>query len=84
MGKLAAGATGSKATVSAGDGPSRYRIALRGGLDRSWLAWLDEVAIESGGDVTVLVVTVADQVALRGLLSQLWDLNLTVISVNPA
>ena len=33
--------------------------------------------------VTVLAGPVADQSALRGVLSAIWDLNLTLISVYP-
>jgi hypothetical protein len=34
-----------------------------------------------GSPVTVLNGSVLDQAALRGLLTQIWDLNLTLISV---
>jgi len=33
-------------------------------------------------DITILTGAVADQAALRGILSRIWDLNLTLISVN--
>ena len=33
------------------------------------------------GGVTTLTGPVADQSALRGILSKIWDLNLTLISV---
>ncbi|MBN1249833.1 MAG: hypothetical protein JXC32_19380 [Anaerolineae bacterium] len=69
---------------SATDSPQEYRIAVRGSLDGDWLTWLGEAAIEVVGEVTLVSVTLPDQAALRGLLSQLWDLNLTIVSVNPA
>ena len=77
-------ATMGRRKVSATDSPQEYRIALRGSLDNDWLTWLGEAAIEVVGEVTLVSVTLPDQVALRGLLSQLWDLNLTIVSVNPA
>jgi hypothetical protein len=43
------------------------------------------VAVERADDgaaVTVLSGPVVDQAALRGILNTLWDLNLTLISVN--
>jgi hypothetical protein len=61
-----------------------YRIVVCGSLSSEWLVMLDEARIEPSDNATTLWVTVADQVALRGLLSRLWDLNLTVVSVNPA
>jgi hypothetical protein len=36
---------------------------------------------ESDSPITVLSGPVADQAALRSLLSKIWDLNLTVISM---
>lgn len=62
---------------------SGYRIEVRGSLTSEWLAWLDGVAVEPAGDTTILSVVLADQVALRGFLSRLWDLNVTVVSMNP-
>jgi hypothetical protein len=69
---------------SATDSPQAYRIAVRGSLDRDWLSWLGEAAIEVVGEVTLVSVTLPDQVALRGLLTRLWDLNMTIVAVNPA
>jgi hypothetical protein len=59
-----------------------YEIRVRGRLDESWSDWLNGVtmAFENdarGGGITVLTGHF-DQAALRGLLSRLWDLNLTV------
>ena len=68
--------------------PVRYCIKVRGAIDRRWTEWFDDAAItierdRAGTTTTILTGLVADQAALRGLLSRLWDLNLTVISVNP-
>jgi len=36
---------------------------------------------EDGSPITVLTSPVVDQAALRGLLTKIWDLNLTLVSV---
>jgi len=60
-----------------------YEIVVRGQLDEKWSEWLSGMTITSLGDVTTLTGPVPDQAALRGLLSKIWDLNLTLISVTP-
>ena len=71
-------------------GPDRYvyEIKVRGQLDEHWSDWFDGMAIEvetsrDGSTLTTLTVVVADQPQLRGILSTIWDLNLTVISATP-
>jgi len=63
-----------------------YQIKISGRLDRSWVGWFDGMQIstektENGKPVTVLTGLVVDQVALRGLLTKIWDLNLELISL---
>ena len=62
-----------------------YEIRVRGVLDSSWEEWFEGMTItgtQSGGTpVTVLTAPVADQSALRGMLTRLWDLNLVLESV---
>ena len=63
-----------------------YQIEVQGRLDDSWAGWLDGMALtrahaRDGAPVVVLTGPVADQAALRGLLSRLWDLNLTVVAL---
>lgn len=72
----------------AGDTQRTYSIAVQGRLDESWSGWLGSMVVVAGGadeevPVTTLTGPVADQPALRGILNRLWDLNLTLISVNP-
>ncbi len=63
-------------------GPAaRYEIRVRGRLDESWSEWLGGLTVEHEGDVTMLSGMVADQAALRGALTRLWDLNLTLLAV---
>ena len=57
-----------------------YQIQVRGKLDESWSDWLSGMTITSESDITILTGPVADQAALRGLLSKIWDLNLILIS----
>ncbi len=73
--------------AQAGDRQWIYRIIVQGRLDESWSDWLCGMSISVGRTdddlpVTVLTGRVADQAALRGILDRLWDLNLTLISVN--
>lgn len=61
-----------------------YTIQVEGHLVGEWSAWLEGriVSLESGEAYTSIEVAVPDQAALRGVLSKLWDLNLTLISVS--
>ena len=64
-----------------------YRIVVAGELDPSWSAWLDELEITScqaqgGGVLTILSGRLSDQAALRGILNKIWDLRLTLVSIN--
>jgi hypothetical protein len=59
-----------------------YRITVKGTLGHRTMDWFGDLAItllENGE--TMLVGRFTDQSALRGFLDQLWDLNLTVLSV---
>jgi len=62
-----------------------YCITVQGCLDETWGAWLNGLAIETadehGACVTRLTGEIVDQAALRGLVNQLWDWNLTLIAV---
>ena len=67
--------------------PARYRICVQGRLDDQWSGWFGGMTVSSeedagGQTVTVLEGDVPDQPALRGMLAGLWDLGLTLISVN--
>lgn len=65
---------------------AEYQIRVQGWMGRRWTGLFNELTIvyeqtAEGVPVTTLRGCVADQAALRGLLSRLWDLNLTLISV---
>jgi hypothetical protein len=66
--------------------PCHYRIKVEGKIDASWSGWFAGMEIDcrqvaGESPVTVLDGPVLDQVALRGLLGRIWDLNLVLISV---
>jgi hypothetical protein len=66
-------------------GPDVYEIRVRGTLDKRWSEWFNDLVVtsEQAGHTPVTIVTghVADQSALRGILTAIWDLNLAIISV---
>ncbi len=59
-----------------------YRIRVEGKLDEGWSDWFDGMTLTLESDITTLTGAVADQAALRGILTKILDLNLTLISVN--
>ena len=59
-----------------------YRILVNETLDHHITDWYGDLTIipqENGK--TILIGSFADQPALRGFLEQLWNLNITVITV---
>ena len=65
---------------------AEYEIRVEGELDEDWVDWFDgmTIAVEQADDslaATTLAGPIRDQPALRGILSKLWDLNLTLISL---
>ena len=67
---------------SSTDRPVTYEIKVEGRLDENWSDWFSGMAVTLEDDVTILTGAVADQAALRGILTKIWDLNLTLISIN--
>jgi hypothetical protein len=65
--------------------PQIYLIRVGGLLDPAWSEWFSGLDISTGDEdppVTLLAGPLRDQAALRGILERIWDLNLTLISVN--
>lgn len=65
---------------------SRYRIIIKEQLDKSWADWFGNFDIicetdDQGKTITILTGMVTDQAALNGVLTKIWSLNLTVLSV---
>jgi hypothetical protein len=64
----------------------RYQVQVQGWISERWANWFDGMAMtyqgtEYDSPITVLTGPVIDQAALRSLLTKIWDLNLTLISV---
>jgi hypothetical protein len=59
-----------------------YHIRIKGIVNRSIASLIEDVLIlPQENNETLLVGTFIDQPALRGLLDHLWNLNLTILSV---
>ncbi len=60
----------------------QYEIRVDGHLGTGWTAWFDGLAITSESDGTTLLRgSVVDQAALHGLLQQLRDVGIPLISL---
>ena len=74
-----------------------YQIKVLGRLDERWATWFNcgqdciensatlQISLDNADSdrpVTTLTGEVQDQAHLRGILNKIWDLNLTLISVN--
>ncbi len=63
--------------------PLLYHIRLQAHLDSGWGNWFGGITITLLDDgTTLLICEVIDQAALHGLLRQIRDLGLHLISVN--
>ena len=62
-------------------GPSWYEIRLQGRLDPRWADRFDQMSLTTADGLTLLTGPVVDQAALHGLLHQLRDIGLTLVSV---
>ncbi len=63
------------------DGSGRYEIRLQGRLDPRWAPRFGGMTLTTGDGFTLLAGPVVDQAALHGLLHQLRDLGLPLVSV---
>lgn len=60
----------------------RYEIRITGHLDAHWAAWFDGLTVSHDDDrKTVISGPIADQAALHGVLQQVRDLGLTLVSM---
>jgi hypothetical protein len=62
-------------------GSGRYAIRLQGRLDARWSALFEGMTLTTGDGYTLLEGPVVDQAALHGLLHQLRDVGLPLVSV---
>ena len=63
------------------DGSGWYEIRLQGRLDPRWSVRFDGMTLTTGDGFTLLAGPVVDQAALHGLLHQLRDIGLPLVSV---
>jgi len=70
--------------ISLEDAGIPYEIKVKGNLDEHWSDWLGglEITQDKQGN-SLLMGVVPDQAALHGILNQIRDLGLTLISVSP-
>ena len=61
----------------------RFKIVIKGCIDKEWAEWFGEMEINYHEGSTILTGELPDQSALHGLLNQIRDLNLKLVSVNP-
>lgn len=58
-------------------------IKIAGHLDKQWKDWFEGMDISYEGSNTILSGMVKDRAAMHGILNQIRDLNMKLISVNP-
>jgi hypothetical protein len=59
-----------------------YEIQIRGHVDLRWFAWCEELSVAHTDDgYTLLFGSLSDQAALHGVLTQIRDVALPLISV---
>lgn len=63
----------------------QFEIIVRGRVKEDWSHWLGNIFIKpledvGKGQTTKISGIIPDQAALRGLMNQIWDLNLVIIS----
>ena len=57
-------------------------IIVQGHLDTKWKNWFEGMVISYEGKNTMLSGNIKDEAHLHGILNQIRDLNLKLISVN--
>lgn len=60
-----------------------YEIRIKGHLEEHWTDWLGGLEITQEAENSLLTGVVPDQAALHGILVQIRDLGLTLISITP-
>lgn len=61
--------------------PGRWEIRVAGVLDDRWADWFGGLRVSSDGYQTVISGELPDQPALHGVLAEIRDLGLSLISV---
>lgn len=61
----------------------KTEIRVEGHLDNKWNDWFEGMAISYEDATTILSGDIKDETHLHGVLNQIRDLNLKLISINP-
>jgi hypothetical protein len=65
--------------------PTTYAIRVDGHLDDHWSAWLGDLDMARHDDATTtIIVSVADQAQLHGVLARLRDIGAAIIELRTA
>jgi hypothetical protein len=62
----------------------KTKIIIQGHLDKKWMDSFDGMNISYEGDNTILTGYLKDESHMHGILNIIRDLNIKLISVNPA
>jgi hypothetical protein len=61
----------------------KIEIKVEGHLDKKWMDWFEGMIISYAGKNTKLTGNIKDEAHMHGVLNQIRDLNLKLISINP-
>jgi hypothetical protein len=75
---------GARNAQTSHPGGGFFEIQVKGHLNSQWSDWLEglQVKLLDSGEM-ILSGHLVDQAALMGVLNRLYNLNLTLLSVNP-
>ena len=63
------------------DRSTQYQICLEGILDERWLRWFEGLEVKTSPNDQTIIRGEFDQSALHGLFNRIFDLGVTLISV---
>lgn len=63
---------------------AKTKIKIQGRLDSKWRDWFEGMEITYEENNTVLTGNIKDETLMFGILNKIRDLNLKLISLNPA
>ena len=61
----------------------KTKITIQGHLDKKWKDCFEGMKINYEGDNTIITGNLKDEAHMHGILNQIRDLNLKIISINP-
>lgn len=59
-------------------------IIVQNHLDEKWKDWFEEMEISYEGENTIITANLKDEAHMHGILNKIRNLNLKIISINPA